>query len=194
MTVALARKLPKVDFETYLEIEANANNRHEYWNGLVYAMAGGTDNHSAIGIAAVIAFVRLLESKSCYVRNSDLKIETPNSQSAFYPDLSIHCGQKPSGTAITAKSPTLILEVLSPSTRGFDLTVKRDEYFRIPTLRHYLTLDSESIEARLYTRDANQTWPKEPQIFTDLKTLIPLSALQIKVKLKDLYAQTDLLA
>lgn len=194
MTVALAQSLPKVDFETYLEIEANASNRHEYWNGLVYAMVGGTDNHSGISIAAIATFVSLLESKSCYVRNSDLKIETPGSRAAFYPDLSIHCDQKPTGKAITAKFPTLILEVLSPTTRSYDLTTKRKEYFRIPSLRHYLTLDSESIEARLYTRDANQTWPKDPQVFTDPKALISLSALRVKVRLKDLYAQTDLLA
>ena len=193
MTAALAQALPKLDFETYLEIEANASNRHEYLNGLVYAMAGGTDNHSAIGIAAAITFGRLLNSKPCYIRNSDLKIETPDSKAAFYPDLSIHCNQKPSGKSITAKAPTLVLEILSRSTRNYDLTIKRKEYFRIPSLRHYLVLDSDFVEARLYTRDADQTWPKDPQLFTDPKSLIPLTALNIKVRLKDLYHQTDLL-
>ncbi len=192
MTAALAQALPKLDFEAYLEIEANASNRHEYLNGLVYAMAGGTDNHSAIGIAAAIAFGRLLNSKPCYIRNSNLKIETPDSKAAFYPALSIHCNQKPSGKSITAKAPTLVLEILSRSTRNYDLTIKRKEYFRIPSLRHYLVVDSDFIEARLYTRDADQTWPKDPQLFTDPKSLIPLTALKIKVKLKDLYHQTDL--
>jgi Uma2 family endonuclease len=191
---ALVRDLPKVDFDTYLEIEANATNRHEYLNGLVYARTNGTDNHSGISIAAAITFGRLLNSKPCFIRSSDLKIETPDSKAAFYPDLSIHCNQKPSGKSITASSPTLVLEILSPSTRNYDLTIKRKEYFRIPTLRHYLVLDSDSIEARLYTRDADQTWPKDPQIFTDPKSLNPLTALKIKVKLKDFYHQTDLLA
>ncbi|MBM3759261.1 MAG: Uma2 family endonuclease [Acidobacteria bacterium] len=194
MNAASAQSLPKVDFKTYLEIEASASNRHEYWNGLVYAKAAGTFNHSVICISAAATFLRRINSKSCFVSNSDLKIETPSSRAAFYPDLSVHCNQLPSGTSVTAKSPTLILEVLSPSTRSYDLTTKRKEYFHIPTLRHYLTIDSESIEARLYSRDSKQTWPKDPQIFTDPKSLIPLQALRIKVKLKDLYAQTGLLA
>lgn len=159
MTAALARSLPKLDFETYLEIEANDSIRHEYWNGLVYAMAGSTLNHSSIATTAANVFGNLLSSKPCFITGSDLKIETPDSKAAFYPALSIHCNQKPSGKSITAKSPTLVLEILSPSTR-----------------------------------DADQTWPKAPQIFTDPKSLIPLTALKIKVKLKDFYHQTDLLA
>ncbi len=190
---ALASSFPVFDFNAYLDYELHASSRNEYYYGHVYAMAGGTDIHSATILAATLHFARLLASKPYFIRNSDMKITTPNFNAAFYPDLSIHCNQKPNRNAITYDSPTLILEVLSPSTRKYDLTTKRKEYFRIPSLRHYLLLDSEAISVMLYTRDDNQTWPKDPLTLTDPKANIPLTALKISLKLKDLYRQTDLL-
>jgi len=73
------------------------------------------------------------------------------------------------------------------------LTTKRKEYFRVSSLRHYLLIDSETPSVLLYTRDANQTWPKDPQSFTDPKATIPLTALKLSLKLKDLYHQIGLL-
>lgn len=155
-------------------------------------MAGGSSNHSGIAVACLSLFLQKLRKKPCTVCQSDFKVVTPKDKAAFYPDGSVFCNQSLPGKAITAHSPTLILEVLSPSTRHYDLTTKRKEYFRIPSLRHYLLVDSEAVEAILYTRGGNQTWPKDPQHFTDPKALIPLSFLNISLKLSDLYQQTDL--
>ncbi len=190
---ALTKTFPSFDFKTYLEIEAHATHKNEYYYGHIYAMAGGTFIHSATIIAATLLFGRLLDAKSCFIQNSDMKIATPNADAVFYPDLSIHCNQTPARNATFHESPTLILEVLSPSTRTYDLTTKRKEYFRIPSLRHYLLIDSECPSVLRYTRDANQTWPKDPQTFTSPKDTISLPALKISLKLKDLYRQTGIL-
>lgn len=184
---------PLYDFDTYLDIETNSSTKHEFYQGHIYAMAGGTFNHAVMITAASLAFGRKLSTTSCFITSTDWKVSTPQDTAAFYPDLSIHCNQKPGGASLIAKSPTLVLEVLSASTRKYDLTTKRKEYFRIPSLRHYLLLDSESIHAILYTREPDQTWPKEPLEFKALTDLIPFSALNISLKLKDLYRQTDLL-
>lgn len=184
---------PKHDFQTYLDIEARSSHRNEFYKGLIYAVAGGSSNQSGIAVACLSLLLQNLRNKPCIVRHSDFKVVTPKDKAAFYPDGSVFFNQTLSGKAITAHSPTLILEVLSPSTRHYDLTTKRKEYFRIPSLRHYLLVDSEAIEATLYTREENQTWPKDPQHFTDPKALIPLSFLSISLKLCDLYQQTDLL-
>lgn len=190
---ARVRLLPELDFETYLDIEKSASNKHEFLGGVVYLMAGGSTNHAAIAIDAALAFRRQLESSPCLVLGSDLKIVTPRNHAAFYPDLSIHCNQALDGKAHFARSPILILEVSSPSTRSFDLTDKRLEYFRIPTLRHYLVLDSESVSASLWSRLDGQTWPAEPQCFDDPRNIIKLEALSAKIKLRDFYRQTTLL-
>ncbi len=187
----LAQSFPVIDFDHYLWLEARSESKNEYFYGHMYGLAGGSDNHSALAVAATVIFSQLLKSKRCYVRNSELLIETPNSNAAFYPDLSIHCNQKPTGTSRSAKSPTLIVEILSPSTRNYDLTTKRKEYFRIPSLRHYLLIDSETVAASLYSREESQIWPKEPLHFSSPSDSIPLTALDIK--LKDLYRETGLL-
>jgi Uma2 family endonuclease len=190
---ALVKALPQEDFQTYLDLEAHSGHRNEFYHGLIYAMAGGSADHSRIVVACLSIFLQKLRNKPCMVCQSDLKVVTPKEKAAFYPDASVFCNQTLSGKSIIGHSPTLILEVLSPSTRHYDLIAKRKEYFRIPSLRHYLLVDSEAVEAILYTREENQTWPKDPQHFTDPKALIPLSFLNISLKLRDLYQQTDLL-
>ena len=127
------------------------------------------------------------------MRGSDVRVETPNSNAVFYPNVSVHCNQTLPGKALTTKSPTLIVEILSPSTRNYDLTTKRKEYFLIPSLRHYLLIDSETVAASLYSRGEAQVWPKEPRHFASPTDSIPLEALNIKLKLKDFYRETGLL-
>lgn len=189
---SLAKSFPVHDFATYLELEANASLRHEFFHGYIYAMAGGSDDHSGIVVATIAEFNRKLRRRQCHVRQGDLKIVTPGEKAAFYPDASVFCDQALGGKALTANSPTLILEVLSPSTRHFDLNTKRKEYFRIPSLCHYLLLDSEAIAAIVYTRGRGEVWPKEPVLAHGAQAEIDLPALGITLKLKDLFRQTTL--
>ena len=190
---ALAKALPTHTFESYLEIESRATLKYEFFQGLVYVSLSRSNDHSGIVVATLSQLSTKLGNRPCFVRQSDLKVVTPGDRAAFYPDASVFCNQSLNGKAVTASSPTLIVEVLSPSTRKFDLNAKRKEYFRIPSLRHYLLIDSESPSVLLYTRDDSQTWPKDPLNFTDPKSSIPLTALKISLKLKDLYRQTGLL-
>ncbi len=191
-SAALAQSFPIIDFETYLQIESNSLHKHEFYHGIVYAMAGSTNTHLILCSAAQFQLSRLLARRKCYVL-AEARVASPGSVASFYADVSVHCDQVLPPKGLETKSPTIVVEVLSPSTRKFDLNAKRKEYFRIPSLRHYLLIDSESPSALLYTRDANQTWPKDPQTFTSPKATIPLPALKISLKLKDLYRQTGLL-
>ncbi len=191
---ALASSFPTISFEDYLETEARTEAKNEYFYGHVYMMAGGTNRHHIIAAAAVFQLTRILARKNCQVLASDARIVTPDSKAVFYPDASVHCGNTLPPLGLTATSPTLILEILSPSTKRYDLSTKRKEYFRIPSLQHYLLLDSEALEATLYSRsDSGTAWVKEPQTFTDPKSVIPLPHLKIQLKLRDLYRQTDLI-
>lgn len=189
---ALARALPHLDFETYLEIEGRATNKHEYYHGLIFAMAGGSVAPSLIAASTISQLNQKLRKKPCVVSQSDLKIVTPDAGAAFYPDAAVLCNQSLSNKAHTANAPALILEVMSPSTRNFDLNAKRKEYFRIPSLLHYLLLDSESVEAILFSREPGQTWPRDPERFSNSKDVMTLAALGISLKIGDLYLQTDL--
>ncbi len=189
----LGQEFPILDFDTYLEREANSTTRNEYCHGRIFPIPSGELNHDAIKTAATLILGRKLSATSCFMTSSDFKIATPKQDAVFYPDLAIHCHPRPTVKTTILQAPSLVLEVLSPSTRKYDLSTKRKEYFRIPSLRHYLLIDSESPSVLLYTRDANQTWPRDPQSFTDPKATIPLNTPQISLKLKDLYHQTTLL-
>lgn len=156
-------------------------------------MAGADLRHDTIKNNSNALFLAKLRSSSCFLTSSDFKVATAKRDVVFYPDLAIHCHARPQTPTQILDSPTLVLEILSPSTRKYDLTAKRKEYFRIPTLRHYLLLDSEAVEATLFTRDAKATWPKDPERFSDPKSLIPLPALGFSLKLRDLYRDSGLL-
>lgn len=191
MPSAQAVPYPVLAFDEYLERERYAADRHEFNNGLVYMMAGGSVDHSRIALATYTALTAKLARRKCEVLGSDLRVITPDNQAAYYPDLSVHCDQKLDGKEHGSRRPILIVEVTSPSTRRFDLTTKRKEYFRIPTLCHYLVLDSESVHAQLYSREPGATWPKDPIKLTDLKASLALPALNLTLKLRDLYRGTE---
>lgn len=183
---------PVIDLEQYMWLEERAHSKSEYFYGHVYGMAGGSSGHSAISMAACMALMQKLAKTKCQVRNSDFRIETPKSNAVFYPDVSVHCEQPLEAKAATGKAPVMIVEVLSPSTRRYDLSTKRKEYFFIPSLRHYLLLDSERVEAMLYSRGELSVWPKEAQSFLSLKDSVPLTALGISLSMKALYADSGI--
>lgn len=189
-SAALAKSFPILSFETYLEIEANAPNKHEFYQGVIFARPGATNRHLIIASNAQFQLSRLLARRKCYVL-AEARVVTPNDAASFYADVSVHCDQVLPPSALQAQSPVLVVEVLSPSTRKLDLNAKRKEYFRILSLRHYLLLDSETQEAHLYSREADSTWPKEAERFTNPKALIPLNTVKTNLKLADLYRQTD---
>jgi Uma2 family endonuclease len=192
--LAFAHAFPRIPFADYLDREIHSNEKHEYLHGSVYLMAGGTDRHDSIVMAVTLQLGMKLRRSRCFLRSSDMRIVTPDNDASFYPDLSIHCHAPVDGKASYLTAPTFILEVLSPSTSQYDLTTKRKEYFRIPSLCHYLLIDSESIEAHLYSRAAGQAWPRPAEIFRDLADVLALPALKAQLKLRDVYAQSGLVS
>lgn len=188
-----ASAFPVIELTEYLWLEERSQTKNEYFYGHVYGMAGGTNSHSALSGAAYFALVQALADGKCLVRNSDFRIETPQSNAVFYPDVSVHCNQTLKAKALTGKAPTLLVEVLSPSTRRYDLTTKRKEYFLIPSLRHYLLLDSEKVEATLFSREETTLWTEEPQKFCSLEESIPLEALGIALSMQALYRDIGVL-
>jgi Uma2 family endonuclease len=148
--------------EQYLERERTANERSEYHNGLIFAMADGSIRHSRIARAASNAMEHALQDPDCAVVIADVKIAAPDQSSYFYPDVVVLCGQSHLEHRDIAESPSVIVEVLSPSTRAYDLTTKREVYQRIPGLHTLIYVDSTKREVLLLERDNKGKWPKQP--------------------------------
>jgi Uma2 family endonuclease len=194
---AVTRKL--YTEEEYWALEETAPIKHEYWNGEIFAMSGGTANHSLITVRISAAFTTQLRGKACRAFGSDLRVKICRSSKRFntYPDISIACPplhfeEKRSGVKDTLLNPRVIVEVLSPSTEKHDRTTKFDEYKLIESLTDYILVEQERIRVEHYHRTENGKWMVESYINREDSFSLP--GLEIMLSLAEIYEEIDLSA
>jgi Uma2 family endonuclease len=145
--------------EEYFALEAVGARRYEYWNGDVLCMSGGSPQHATISLNIAAGLKGKLRRGRCRVFPSDLAIKTPQLPPYRYPDASVVCG-KPLYEKVenfdTLTNPTLIVEVLSPTTALLDRTLKREAYQAIPSLQEYLVVAQAAPQVTLYVRQGAQ--------------------------------------
>lgn len=138
-----------ISIEDYLAGELLADTKHEYCNGRVYAMAAATKNHQSI-IVNVLAEIRQhLKGTPCRPYGSDVKIKA--GQQFFYPDMMVVCAD-PSSNPYYTEAPLLVVEVLSPSTRRTDQTLKRDAYQALPSVQEYVLIEQDFVDVEVCRR------------------------------------------
>lgn len=172
----------------YLTAERLGLEKHEYFQGQVTAMAGARLVHNKVQANAQIALGRRLQSNDCDTLGSDMRVHVPVLAFYTYPDVVVACGelQLLDNQFDTLLNPTLIVEVLSPSTRAYDLGEKYARYRAIASLKYYLVLDSARVYARLHTRsDWPGDWPTTE--FCELEDVIPLPDLATELPLREVY-------
>ena len=137
--------------EEYLAWERKQVDRHEFYDGEVFAQAGGTRNHSLIGMNMAGEVRNFLRGHPCEAHGSDMRVLIEATGYHAYPDVSVVCPpvEGPADDLIT--NPVLLVEVLSPSTADFDRGGKFDHYRQIPSLREYIVIwqDQVRIEQRI---------------------------------------------
>lgn len=178
----------KVTLAEYLEREELATEKHEYHAGYILAMSGGTANHSALAVEAGFAINTALRSaqKSCTVYSSDLKVYLVDEHYSVYPDLTVVCGPKEfyDEKQLLLTNPTLVVEVLSPSTSAWDLGPKLKLYKSIPALREVLFIWSERIFVQ---RSFRETIGWGSETYDAPASTIPLPSLGIELTIESLY-------
>ncbi len=142
----------------YLTWEETQEFRHEYVDGEVYAMTGGTINHSKIAVNLTIALGNHLRGSGCQVLNGDAKVQTIESNSYCYPDVSVTCDIRDRGADKFITHPCLIVEVLSPSTEAYDRGDKFRLYRRSPDLQEYVLVSTAAICVDVYQRNDRDRW------------------------------------
>lgn len=182
---------PVFTFEEYLAKNERSSEKLEFLHGTVFAMAGGSQFHNAIGFNCGIAFATRLRGGKCRGISSDQMLSTPGQEAGFYPDLQITCGERLQPRSEAFTSPVVVVEVLSPSTRSFDLTEKLKQYKRIASLRHILFVESTKVEVMVYSRNAGELWPATPELYLDLASKLPLAALDVEVPLSEIYQDVE---
>jgi Uma2 family endonuclease len=146
--------------EEYLLLEETAVEKHEYYQGEIFAMSGGSLVHNQIVRNALTAIDSALRKSQCQVFPSDLKVQIEANTLFTYPDLSIVCGPvelwNNRNDAIT--NPSVIIEVLSPSTSGYDHGEKFKLYRDIPSLKEYILIASTEIMVERYLKQSDHFW------------------------------------
>jgi Uma2 family endonuclease len=147
-------------YAEYLAAEAVAEVRHEFLNGEVWAMAGGTIEHGALALAVAGELRAALSGKPCRAFSSDVRVRIPETDLATYPDLSIVCGQLETSSddkdAIT--NPIVLVEVLSDSTEAYDRGAKAAHYRRISSLREYVLVSQSEPRIEVQRRSQSGGW------------------------------------
>jgi Uma2 family endonuclease len=144
-------------FEDYLALEETGSTRHEYFDGAIYAMAGGTPEHAAMAAAVTAILGRQLTGSPCRVYSSDLRLRVLATGLATYPDVTVICGpsERDPSSPSHVTNPAVIVEVLSPSTADYDRGEKLEHYRRIPSLTCVLLVDGEGRQVEAWTRSVS---------------------------------------
>jgi Uma2 family endonuclease len=154
---APAEKRHAYTYRDYLELEALSNVRHEYDAGEIYAMAGGTPDHAALCLAVGASLLVQLRGKPCRAYGSELRVRVLSTGLTTYPDASVVCGALAPDpeSAVTATNPTVIVEVLSPSTEAYDRGEKREHYQQIASVREIVLVAYDQRRVEIFRRTAS---------------------------------------
>jgi Uma2 family endonuclease len=154
----MAEAAVRSTYAEYLELEASSEQRYEFVDGAVYAMAGGTSEHSRLAMALGAELRAALATKGCAVYGSDLKIRIDATNRSTYADAVVICGPEVHSdidrNAIT--NPTVIVEVLSPSTEASDRGEKWRHYQHLESLREYVLVSQDSPYIEVFHRDGDR--------------------------------------
>jgi Uma2 family endonuclease len=151
----------KYTAEEYLEMEAKSLEKHEFYQGEIFAMAGASIQHNRVVSNAHIAIGGFLNEKGrCNIFQSDLKIHSRVNSLFTYPDLSIICGKIETldKHKDIVTNPSVLIEVLSPSTQDYDRGSKFKLYRDIPSLKEYIIISSTEILVEKYDKQADGSW------------------------------------
>ena len=176
--------------EEYLAMEELAEERHEYDNGKLTTMAGASLNHSRITancIGEIRQELKKEKNSTCFVSSSDLRIYVAAQGRFYYPDASVVCGEPEyyQKRTDTVENPTLIVEVLSDSTEGFDRGDKFDWYSTLPSFKEYVLVSQKQKRAEVWTHISGEVW--EMRRYKNPNDPIMLKTIGGSILLEELY-------
>jgi Uma2 family endonuclease len=188
----LTQSPPKtLSLEEYRNLETIAEVKHEYHDGEIIEMTGGSINHNSILINLIVLLKLALRGTNYRLQSSDLRLWIPQYNRGLYPDLMIIAGEPlfSDNRNDEILNPCVIIEVLSPSTSGYDRGDKFRYYRSIPQLNQYLLVSQGEILIESYSKTSENNWLL--QEYTPARGIISLDSLGISLNLVDIYEGVD---
>lgn len=188
---ALPKFTARMSESDYLAFERTSEEKHEYIDGETYAMVGASEKHNLISVNVLATLHSQLRGKPCKTYPSDMKVNAPSTGSYMYPDVSVVCGdaQFRDDQSDILLNPTLIIEVLSPSTEAYDRGKKFQRYREIESLQAYALISQETPHIDCFVRQDKNTWILSDADGIDAKIdLVPIDCV---LSLVDVYERVD---
>lgn len=191
--MGLAQPVHRFSVAEYYALEEAAEYRSEYFEGEIFAMAGGSARHSLISANLLGGLWNALRGKRCTAYESNLRLKVEASGLRSYPDAGVYCGQlefdaeDPRGE--TAVNPTVVFEVLSPSTEAYDRGKKAENYRLIPSLKAYVLISQDRAKVEVFERVGDGFWRLSEA--GGLEGSIALECIEVTLNLGELYDRVD---
>ena len=182
---------PYLTAEEYLARERRAEIKSEYFNGRVFAMAGASETHNLIVANVLASLVSQLKGRPCKAYASDMRVRVSSTGLYTYPDVSVVCGQArfEDRHQDTLLNPTIIVEVLSPSTESYDRGAKFEHYRTLESLTDYLLIAQDRAAIEHYTRLSDGRWLLSTGSGLEATMMIP--SIEGELRLADVYDKVD---
>lgn len=175
--------------EEYLAMDEASEGRLEFVEGEIVAMAGGSERHSLLGANAIAALKAALRGLPCRVHSSDQRVQVETTGMFAYPDAVVVCGPPVPGPPRTFTNPSVLVEVLSPSTAHHDRGTKLFHYQQIRTLTDVVFVESWAVRVDHFRRVAENRW--EQTIYVHLGETVTLECHGVELRVSELYEQFD---
>lgn len=189
---AIAYSKQKMTIEQYLEFENASEEKHEYYQGEVFAMSGAKLVHNEIVVNTLFSIKQFLKGKLCKPYGSDLRIYIEKNTLFTYPDISVFCDDvlTLNNDEMNALNPVVLIEVLSPSTKDYNRGTKFKLYRDIPSLKEYVLIDSEKISVEIFAINQDGYW--ELREYKDINDVITINNIDMQVSMEEIYSGTKL--
>ncbi len=190
---AIAYSQQKMTIEEYLAFENEAIEKHEYYQGEVFAMSGAKTTHNRITVNTLSEINQFLKGKKCQPFNSDQRVYVEKNTLFTYPDISIFCDEiiTRNNDDMNSSNPSVIIEVLSPGTRNYDRGMKFKLYRDIASLKEYILIDSENIQVEAFSINQKGLW--ELQEYKTINETLLIQTIRMELPLTSIYEGTKLL-
>lgn len=190
----IAHSHPKASAQEYLDQERQAQIKSEYIDGEIVAMTGASRRHNLISLNIAASLHSQLRSRPCEIYMGDMRVAVDQAEFYTYPDIVVACEdpQFLDAELDTLLNPTLIVEVLSPSTASYDRGEKFNRYRQLPSLQEYLIVAQDTSALEHYRKQSHREWILVDIV--DWETLVDLPSIQCQLAMRDIYEKVNFIS
>ena len=182
----LEKKEKTYSYTEYIQLENTSREKHDFYYGEVFNMAGGTKLHNEIVNEVFFCLRNKSKKKECKIYTENVKLELEQNNFYVYPDLMLTCNEADlkNNKDTIIRHPSIIIEILSPSTELYDRNIKKKHYLELPSLKYYLLISQDEKKIEMYEKIEKRI---EYSSYEKPEDIINFKQLNLKITVSDIY-------